>query len=393
MSTFNYQAILDTYKKLQDAANAANETRYQDILKTISTTRDTVGGYYDQVGSLIANIGQTDRDRILQNETKNLASTEQDLISRGLGNTTIRVGARKDVQNQAEQQQQALSESLAQQQASNVVNRANFEERIGSLLTNVQQARTDQGPDLNTMAQLLTQLGAGQGAQAAADKKIVNTRVNTASFNAPIQSPSQQLAGGSGGGGGGLGSSTGGFGSGGGGGGGTAAQVIGAGQKAPGSTINIIGNKGSVPTGGSAGSGSTAGMVGGGTTGGGGASGGGAVSGDAFDRLFQGQPVYGDAPGGNMGTYAGQGQIANQSLLDAQGNLQAGRAVADDAGSGGGTTTITISNKNSADRRGGPVETRQIQVPNSLILNGRVRADGKYEAQYLKVMPWGFSQV
>lgn len=373
---FDYKSIINTYLKLQDQANAANEQRYQDILGTIGAERTNQGTYYDQVANLLEQTGQVDRTRIGQNLQKDLASSEQDLISRGLGNTTIRQGARNDLQDRSELAQQALSEQIANQQATLTQNRAQTDERMTNLLTNVMQARSDTGPNLDTFAQLMMQAAAGQGATDAANKKITNTRVNTAALNAPILSPSQQLAGGSGGGGSGGGTGAG-FGSSGGGGGSggyaSGVQSVGAGQVAKGSNVNIVGGSQGVTT------------TSGGTGGGGGSSG-------AFDAAFQGQPVYGDAPGGMMGTYD-NGQIANQSLLDAEGNLQASRAVPGGSTSGGGDTVeITISNAYAA-HRSGPVETRTIKVPSSAMLNGRIRADGAYEAIYKKVMPWGFSQV
>lgn len=383
MSAFNYQAILDTYKALLNKANEANETRYQAILANINSTADKVGSTYDTIGELISTIGTSDRLRIQQTKEQDLASSEQDLISRGLGNTTIRGSAQQDIGTRAEQANQALSEQIAGQQANLLGQRANFEERIGQLLTQTMENRTDQGPDLGLMAQLMAQAGAGAGAADAQNQKITNTRVNSAALNAPMWGQPGSGAGGGGSGGGGGGGSLGGFGGlggggGSGGGGSTSAFVIrGSGSSAP--------NTGA--SGGSSGGGGAATV-----TGGSGQStvlGSAGQAGSNFDNLFVGQQVYGDAPNGVMGTYAGGGQMTDQSMLDFQGNLQSGRV--NDAtggkgqGSSGGGKTITIKNTYK------PYDTKTISVPAAALGNGP--GGLKNEATYAALVPWGYQIV
>jgi len=71
--------ILGRQDEAQKVADEANEARYQDIL------------------SLIGGLGATGRERISRSMERNLAQSEQDLTSRGLGNTTIRSSVRRGI--------------------------------------------------------------------------------------------------------------------------------------------------------------------------------------------------------------------------------------------------------------------------------------------------------
>lgn len=116
--------LKDIIKQLQDAqnvANKANETRYQDIL-----------GMY-------GNLGQAGMTRIGQQEQQAQAKNEQNLTSRGLGNTTVTSATNRGIANDAEQQRQQLQESVAEKKAG------------------VMERRTDQGPDMSMYANLIGQ--------------------------------------------------------------------------------------------------------------------------------------------------------------------------------------------------------------------------------------------
>lgn len=126
--------LLDIIKQLQQAqtqANTANEQRYQDILKQ-----------YEGMGAAgMARIGQA--------EQQQQARGTQDLISRGLGNTTITSAVSRGVASDAEMARQQLQENVAQQRAG------------------VMERRTDQGPDLSMYANLISQAAQGQQQQKA----------------------------------------------------------------------------------------------------------------------------------------------------------------------------------------------------------------------------------
>ncbi len=137
--------LSDLLKQLQQSqakANKANEQRYQQILGTFT------------------NLGQAGTQRIAQQEQQNVAQGQQDLTSRGLGNTTLQMAVSRGAASDAELARQQLQESIALQKAG------------------VMERRTDQGPDLSMFANLIAQ------AQQAQTPKLRLTSI------APIPSQS-----------------------------------------------------------------------------------------------------------------------------------------------------------------------------------------------------------
>lgn len=126
---FNLSSIMDQYQKQQADANAANETRYRDILKTLegqgaASKRDVAMG------------GREERGEI-----------SQDLISRGLFNTSTLDSLRNRSRERESRENTRIDESVADRRAG------------------VMERRTDQGPNAGLFAQLLQSIGQGQGAQ------------------------------------------------------------------------------------------------------------------------------------------------------------------------------------------------------------------------------------
>ncbi len=120
------QDIIGQMQAAQNKANQANEQRYQQIL-----------GQY-------ANLGQAGRARIEEQTTRRQAAATQNLVSRGLGNTTITSAVERGIGRDAEISRQELDERVAVQKAG------------------VMERRTDTGPDLGMFANLLQQAGQQQ---------------------------------------------------------------------------------------------------------------------------------------------------------------------------------------------------------------------------------------
>ncbi|MFP3786887.1 hypothetical protein, partial [Burkholderia sp. SIMBA_024] len=66
--------------------------------------------YYSQAGSLIQDIGASAAVDINRAATRNFAAGEQDLISRGLGNTTIRESMRRGVEDDRQRNLRTVDE-------------------------------------------------------------------------------------------------------------------------------------------------------------------------------------------------------------------------------------------------------------------------------------------
>ena len=166
---FDYQSILDTYRRLHEQAN---ETRYQDILTRDAANQDRVGATYGQAFDLLENLGESEREQVDIRGIRDFASSDQDLTTRGLGNTTIRDSVRRGVGEDVDRSKRAITEQEGRQKAGVLQARAGAEERMGQYATSFMERRTDQGPDVNLLADLMSQAGAGQGLSDAASSTV-----------------------------------------------------------------------------------------------------------------------------------------------------------------------------------------------------------------------------
>lgn len=162
MADFDINAFLAKFQADQEAANQAGLTRWGNLMKTGGNIRNRAlgkGGYYDQMGANQAKMGGTARRLIGDAETQNLAGAEQDLMDRGLGNTTIRSSVRRGVQSDATNQRAALEESLAAGENQVLGQRAGADMEIGRFMTDLGLSRNDIGPDIGQYLSLIQSLG------------------------------------------------------------------------------------------------------------------------------------------------------------------------------------------------------------------------------------------
>jgi len=159
------QAQLATYqtqmKEQQDAANAANQKRYDDLLASVSNMSNSVlgeGGTFAQMQGLLENSGKAGAQRIKEGKTRQIAKSGQNLASRGLGNTTIVDSTRRGIESDAERNQQALSEQVATSKAGVLGQKAGFQQGIGNLMADSILSRQDVGPNQDMYAQLISNM-------------------------------------------------------------------------------------------------------------------------------------------------------------------------------------------------------------------------------------------
>lgn len=249
------QGTFDQFQGAQDAANAANEARYQqglDLLSGLNAQQNqmlgglgglygqrtnqyaqgaeaamnryndpfsfwtsasaNVGRGYDALNQDVMNrtglMGATEAENIRQRFGQQQAQAEQDLINRGLGNTTIRPAVQRGINYDQSRAQTGLAEDVANQMnqldigtrmpllqfgaqssqfgAGLLGNQAQAAERFIGNIANLQGeglqfgeranqaqqgigqttlgwlgSRNDTGPDYNTMAGLASQIAAG----------------------------------------------------------------------------------------------------------------------------------------------------------------------------------------------------------------------------------------
>lgn len=166
----NIDELLRRLQEEQSNANNAGLARYQSLLETVGGAQTSVlgpGGTLDRADELTQNMGQTARRRIADSTAQQLGSSEQDLTSRGLGNTTIRSNVRQGIQAGAEQANQAVDEQVSTARAGQLQQRAGTQMDFARLMGDSILSRNDQGPDMGMYANLLAQLSQSGGATAS----------------------------------------------------------------------------------------------------------------------------------------------------------------------------------------------------------------------------------
>lgn len=166
MSSVPNLNIADLLAKLQgqyDSANSASLGRYNSLLGTVDQTAGAVNGLYGQAGAALKGQGATAKNRIQQGLTRGLASSEQDLISRGLGNSTVRSSVRRGITADANTAMNDVDERVAGQRAGLLTQQAGTTMALGGMKGDALLSRQDLGPDAELYAHLIQTLAANGG--------------------------------------------------------------------------------------------------------------------------------------------------------------------------------------------------------------------------------------
>lgn len=137
----------------------ASQARYADIQKQLADTQARVRQQFENAQLNLGKVGKSGRRRIAQKTERGLASSEQDLISRGLGNTTLRGSARRDVLQRGEYAEQDLEGGLAQMFSNLSMQGAGLEMNLGQMGLQGMQGQ----PGMNQYLQMLQMLMSGGG--------------------------------------------------------------------------------------------------------------------------------------------------------------------------------------------------------------------------------------
>jgi hypothetical protein len=132
----------------------------------IDLTTQQVGQQYDTVENLLQNLGQVERERVNENAIREDARGEQDLISRGLGNTTIRESVKRGVQDDKNRANREITDSVSRQRASVGLSEAGATERMGNYKSGMLESFNDVYPDEGLFASLMQQAGATGAGQS-----------------------------------------------------------------------------------------------------------------------------------------------------------------------------------------------------------------------------------
>lgn len=165
-SSINFQALLDRMQGLQTQANRAGNQRFKRLMGAVNRTYGRTlgpGGLYDQASQSLSQLGGTESRRIADTQFQDTAKAQQDLISHGLGNTTIRSSVDRGIASDAERSRQDLMERLSAQRLGLLTQRAGAEAQAGEFKANSLLSKSTEGPDLGMYAQLIQQLAANGG--------------------------------------------------------------------------------------------------------------------------------------------------------------------------------------------------------------------------------------
>lgn len=159
----DYNKFLADLKAQQDAANAAGEGQYQNLMRVAGSTRTNVGSLFDQQMAQMAGMGATENARIDDSRIKNLAGAEQNRISRGLTNTTIASSEDRGINIDSERAKQDNAERVSMAKAGVLGNRASAEMGLGQFEADSILSKRNVAPDLAMYLQMIQNLGASGG--------------------------------------------------------------------------------------------------------------------------------------------------------------------------------------------------------------------------------------
>lgn len=147
-------------QQLQDEQEARQsaEERYKDILNRFAGTKEQVLGSFGAALGEADTFGQTARQAVQEATARQRAQAEQDLVSRGLANTTVQQSVQRGITADAMRARTGIEEDVARQRSGLLTQRAETEQQLGRLGIDTALSRRDEQPDSATYLNLLRAL-------------------------------------------------------------------------------------------------------------------------------------------------------------------------------------------------------------------------------------------
>lgn len=174
-----YQEMMGGFEGLGVAAGE----RQQQVMEQLGGIGEAAGERHEQIMAQMEGLGTAGRARIQRETTQRQAGAAQQLVSRGLGSTTITSAVERGIAREGETATQELEERVAGQKAGAIsaqrgveaqlgMQRVGAMERGGAAATQLgvqklgmMERRTDLGPDMGMFANLIGALMQGQQGQ------------------------------------------------------------------------------------------------------------------------------------------------------------------------------------------------------------------------------------
>lgn len=142
----------------QQRQNRQAQRRYRNLLRTQRRTERKARKQQRKAEKALKGQGDVAKERIGRSEEQAQASATQNLISRGLGNTTIQDTVRRGISDDAELQMQGVDEMVGRNLASVYQGQAGQAESLGRLGIDTQLSRQDVSPNMSPYLQMIQQL-------------------------------------------------------------------------------------------------------------------------------------------------------------------------------------------------------------------------------------------
>jgi hypothetical protein len=160
---FDLASLIAKMQEESATANTDSLKQYKNLMQMSKGVQTRALGDYDQAAALQQGMGNTQMNQINQAETKSKGQSEQDLISRGLGNTTVRSSVNRGIEADATNARNSVAEAVANAKSGLATQRAGAEESLGNMRINSLLSRQNVPPNAQMYAALIQQLMANGG--------------------------------------------------------------------------------------------------------------------------------------------------------------------------------------------------------------------------------------
>jgi len=164
------QQLIQSLTQSSADANKAGMAQYTNLMNSIKGGTKAImgkGGLYSKAGSQIENFGASQRGEIEDTRLAQRGELTQDLIGKGLGNTTILGNQLGGADTRATKANISLGDTIAMMKSGLLERKAGMKLDLTRLLGDTILSKQNVGPDLGVFLNLLQSLGGTGGGSGA----------------------------------------------------------------------------------------------------------------------------------------------------------------------------------------------------------------------------------
>ncbi len=158
--------LIRQFQGQHESARTANEDRYRELRRILDQSLDNVRGRFQESMDLFGSLGEQELTRAREQTDIASARDEQDLISRGLGSSTLLTGQRRRRDKDYNRYSQNVLNQVSRAKAGQLTDLARLESSIFDRMASAVEGRMDVGPDMGQLSSLIaaaSQAGGGGG--------------------------------------------------------------------------------------------------------------------------------------------------------------------------------------------------------------------------------------